>query len=74
MSELSLNVSRVIKAPIESIYNAWIDPKILAKFMLPGEGMTLRKVEVDPKEGGVDSPSSWSQVKKKSPTEGSLFP
>lgn len=52
MAELSLNVTRTVKAPIKSVYNAWLDPNMLAKFMLPGEGMSVPKVEVDPKEGG----------------------
>ncbi len=52
MSELSLNLSRTIKAPIESVYNAWLDPEMLTKFMIPGEGMTVPKAETDAREGG----------------------
>jgi len=52
MTELSLNVSRTINAPIEAIYNAWLDPATLSKFMLPAEGMPEPKTEVDAKEGG----------------------
>ena len=52
MTELSLNVSRFIKAPIKSVFNAWLDPEMLAKFMLPAEGMSAPKVEVDAREGG----------------------
>ena len=52
MSELSLKVSRTIKAPIERVYNAWLDPTMLAKFMIAGEGMTVPKAETDAREGG----------------------
>ncbi len=52
MAELSLSVSRIIKAPIKSVFNAWLDPEMLSKFMLPGENMTVPKVEVDAREGG----------------------
>jgi len=52
MSELSLNVSRTITAPTETVYNAWLNPELLAQFMIAGEGMSVPKVETDPREGG----------------------
>jgi len=52
MPELSLTVSRTIGAPIENVYSAWLDPSMLAKFMIPGEGMTVPRVEADAHEGG----------------------
>lgn len=52
MTELSLNVSRTIKAPIESVYGAWLDPDMLTKFMLPGEGTHVAKAETDAVVGG----------------------
>lgn len=52
MSELSLTLSRTIKAPIESVYNAWLDPEMLTKFMIPGDGMTVPKADTDAREGG----------------------
>lgn len=52
MSELSLRVSRTIKAPIETVYNAWLNPTMLAKFMIAGEGMTVPRAETDAREGG----------------------
>lgn len=52
MPELSLSVSRTIKAPIETVYGAWLDPNMLAKFMIPGEGMTVPRAESDAREGG----------------------
>ena len=50
-SELTLNVSRKIKAPVESVYNAWLNPEMLAKFMIAGEGMSVPRAEADPREG-----------------------
>lgn len=52
MTDLTLNVSRTIKAPIERVYNAWLDPSMLARFMIPGEGMSVPKAEADPRIGG----------------------
>jgi uncharacterized protein YndB with AHSA1/START domain len=52
MAELSLRVSRTIKAPIETVYNAWLNPTMLAQFMIAGEGMTVPRAETDAREGG----------------------
>lgn len=52
MSELSLTTSRTISAPRERVFNAWLDPKMLAKFMTPGPGMTVPVSKTDPVEGG----------------------
>ncbi len=52
MSELSLTTSRVIKAPAEKVFNAWLKAETLTKFMIPGEGMSPPRVESDGKEGG----------------------
>jgi len=52
IKELSLKVSRTINAPAEAIYNAWLDPELLAKFMLPAEGMKPPKIKLDTQEGG----------------------
>ena len=34
MTELSLTVERVIGAAQSDLFNAWLDPKMLAKFMV----------------------------------------
>ena len=52
MTELTLNVSRTINASAETLFNAWLDPKMLARFMLPGPNMTVPSVTVDPVKGG----------------------
>lgn len=52
MNELELKVSKIIAAPIEKVFNAWLDPKTLAKFMQPMDGMSDAIVTTDAKEGG----------------------
>ena len=52
MSDLSLTIRKTIPAPVETVFNAWLDAKMLAKFMMPGPGMTVPKAESDAKEGG----------------------
>ena len=52
MSELKLNVSKVIQAPIEKVFDAWLDPKMLAKIMQPMSGMSDAIVTNDASVGG----------------------
>ena len=52
MTDLSLTVSRNIAAPAARVFDAWLDPVMLARFMRPMPGMEAPKVANDPKEGG----------------------
>jgi uncharacterized protein YndB with AHSA1/START domain len=52
MSELALTTSRRIAAPPDRLYAAWLDPAMLARFMLAGPGMTIPHAETDPRVGG----------------------
>ncbi len=52
MSEDSLRVSRVIAAPRERVFAAWLDPESLRRFMCPG-GKTVTRAEVEPRAGGA---------------------
>ena len=52
MPELSLNISRQINAPIEAVFNAWLNPEMMTRFMTPGEGMSVEDAKADPVEGG----------------------
>lgn len=52
MTDLTLTVSRTIKAPAEALFEAWLDPQMLARFMTPGPGVTVPKAEADAREGG----------------------
>ncbi|WP_018898968.1 SRPBCC domain-containing protein [Rhizobium sp. 2MFCol3.1] len=53
MSELELTVSRKIAASREKIFNAWLSPTALAKFMkTPAGNFDARNVTTDPVKGG----------------------
>ncbi len=53
MSELELTVSRKIAASREKIFNAWLSPTTLAKFMkVPSGGADAKDVTTDPVKGG----------------------
>ena len=52
MTNLSLTVSRIINAPVEAVFNAWLDPEMLAKFMRPMESVEVSDVTVEPRQGG----------------------
>lgn len=51
-TELKLETTRVIAAPQEQLFDAWLDPKMLARFMTPGPGMSVPEAKTDPKVGG----------------------
>ena len=50
--DLTLTVTRTIATPPERVFDAWLDPKMLKRFMQPGPGMTTPKASADPKVGG----------------------
>ena len=52
MTELTVNVDKIIHAPIEKVFDAWLNPKMLSKFMTPMPGMPDSDVENDAQEGG----------------------
>lgn len=52
MSDLTLTVSKTINAPTEDIFDAWLNPALLAQFILPMPGMPQPQVENDPRQGG----------------------
>lgn len=53
--ELTLTLSRTINAPVEKVFDAWLNPETLAKFMIPGSGMCEPDVSTDAVEGGCFS-------------------
>lgn len=55
MTDLKVNVSKTIAAPITNVFDAWLDPVTLAKFMLPLSGMANPEVENEAHEGGAFS-------------------
>ena len=51
-AELKVNITRIIKAPINSVFDAWLDPEKLSLFMLPMSEMRTSIVTNDPREQG----------------------
>jgi uncharacterized protein YndB with AHSA1/START domain len=51
-TELSLECTRLIAAPREKLFDAWLDPDMLTRFMHPGENMSVPEATTDPREGG----------------------
>lgn len=52
MTELSVQLTKTINAPIEKVFDAWLNAETLARFMLPMPGMPEPKTEVDGQQGG----------------------
>jgi uncharacterized protein YndB with AHSA1/START domain len=51
MSKDAVVIRRVIAAPREKVFAAWLDPELLAQFMTPGE-QTIATAQNDPRAGG----------------------
>jgi uncharacterized protein YndB with AHSA1/START domain len=51
-TDLTLTVSRLIKADPKRIYDAWLDPKMLSRFMRPDADVTIPRASNDPRIGG----------------------
>ena len=52
MTDLSLTTRRTIKAPPERVFNAWLDPAMMKRFMSPGPDMHVREARCDARVGG----------------------
>lgn len=52
MPDLSLTSRRTINASAERIYTAWLDPGMMARFMVPRADMQVRDARCDPRVGG----------------------
>ncbi len=52
MTDLTVHVTKEINAPIGKVFDAWLNPKVLAKFMAPMPGMPDSAVENHAVEGG----------------------
>lgn len=52
MTDLTLTTERKINAAPETVFNAWLDPEMLRRFMHPGEGVTVPSAKSDAKVGG----------------------
>lgn len=51
-SELTLTVSRILPAPAARVYDAWLDPAVLARFMTTCQDGAGARVTNDPRVGG----------------------
>lgn len=52
MNDLTVTVSKTIQAPIETVFDAWLNPELLAQFMLPMPQMACPEVKCEPVLGG----------------------
>jgi uncharacterized protein YndB with AHSA1/START domain len=52
MTDLSLRLQKHIAAPVQRVYDAWLDPEKLIHFMANCQGMALARAETDPRVGG----------------------
>jgi uncharacterized protein YndB with AHSA1/START domain len=52
MTDLSLTCRRTIRATPEQVYNAWLDPKMILKYMTMGPDMRALDAKSDPRVGG----------------------
>lgn len=71
-TENTLKIGRVIKAPPERVYNAFLDPDQLAKWM-PPSGYTGRIDKLEPRVGGSWHGSFTSIDKKESHSFGGKY-
>lgn len=53
MSDLTLSVSRIIKASPKSVYDAWLDPATITRFMAGGADQTVTEARTEPRTGGT---------------------
>ena len=51
-TDLKLETSRVINAPREKLFDAWLDPAMLARFMTPMPDMEIPEAKTDGVVGG----------------------
>ncbi len=55
VSDTSVVLSRVIKAPVDKVYQAWTDPEQMRLWLSPNVRWKTPIIESDPKPGGVHS-------------------
>jgi uncharacterized protein YndB with AHSA1/START domain len=51
-ASLFLTVERTIPAPIDAVFDAWLNAETLKTWMTPGPGMSVPRASTDPRVGG----------------------
>lgn len=52
MTDLTLSIRRTIKASPQAVYDAWLDPATIARFMAGGADQRVTEARTDPRVGG----------------------
>jgi uncharacterized protein YndB with AHSA1/START domain len=52
MTDFKVNIDKIIYAPIEKVFDAWLAPELLSIFMRGLAEMAETDVEIDAREGG----------------------
>ncbi|MDX8348521.1 SRPBCC domain-containing protein [Cognatiyoonia sp. IB215446] len=52
MTDLTMTVEHTINASQKDVFDAWLDPEMLKRFMTPGPDMTVPHAQTDAKVGG----------------------
>ena len=53
MTDLTLSISRTIPAAPKAVYDAWLDPATIARFMAGGADQRVTEARTDPRVGGT---------------------
>jgi uncharacterized protein YndB with AHSA1/START domain len=49
---MRVRLVRQVPAPAKAVFEAWLDPTRIARFMKPAPGIMIVDLEVDPRVGG----------------------
>jgi uncharacterized protein YndB with AHSA1/START domain len=52
MTDLSLSIKRTIKASPKAVYDAWLDPTTIRRFMAGGADQIVTEARTEPRVGG----------------------
>jgi uncharacterized protein YndB with AHSA1/START domain len=52
MTDLTVNIDKIVNASIDRVFDAWLNPKMLSRFMRGLPDMSETEVEIDAREGG----------------------
>lgn len=51
-NELTLKVTQKVPASPERVFDAWLQPEMLSRFMITGPGAGVKSAKTDPRKGG----------------------